>query len=63
LLSYTQFKDSTSKSYGANFNSIADYVLSPYNFDIREDVGVGLEGPRGSKQFQYNCDPYYGLPK
>lgn len=63
LVSYTQFKDSTSKSYGANFNSIADYVLSPYNFDIREDVGVGLEGPRGSKQFQYNCDPYYGLPK
>ncbi len=63
LVSYTQFKDSTSKSYGANFNSIADYVLSPYNFDIREDIGVGLEGPRGSKQFQYNCDPYYGLPK
>lgn len=63
LVSYTQFKDSTSKSYSANFNSIADYVLSPYNFDIREDIGVGLEGPRGSKQFQYNCDPYYGLPK
>lgn len=63
LLSYTQFKDSTSKSYGANFNSIADYVLSPYNFDIREDIGVGLEGPRGSKQFQYNCDPYYSLQK
>lgn len=63
LLSYTQFKDSTSKSYGANFNSIADYVLSPYNFDIREDIGVGMEGPRGSKQFQYNCDPYYSLQK
>lgn len=63
LLSYTQFKDSTSKSYSANFNSIADYVLSPYNFDIREDIGVGMEGPRGSKQFQYNCDPYYGLQK
>lgn len=63
LVSYTQFKDSTSKSYGANFNSIADYVLSPYNFDIREDIGVGLEGPRGSKQFQYNCDPYYSLQK
>lgn len=63
LVSYTQFKDSTSKSYGANFNSIADYVLSPYNFDIREDIGVGMEGPRGSKQFQYNCDPYYSLQK
>ncbi len=63
LVSYTQFKDSTSKSYSANFNSIADYVLSPYNFDIREDIGVGMEGPRGSKQFQYNCDPYYGLQK
>lgn len=63
LLSYTQFKDSTSKSYGANFDSIADYVLSPYNFDIREDIGVGMEGPRGSKQFQYNCDPYYSLQK
>lgn len=63
LLSYTQFKDSTSKSYGTNFNSIADYVLSPYNFDIREDIGVGMEGPRGSKQFQYNCDPYYSLQK
>lgn len=63
LLSYTQFKDSTSKSYSANFNSIADYVLSPYNFDIREDIGVGMEGPRGSKQFQYNCDPYYSLQK
>lgn len=63
LVSYTQFKDSTSKSYGANFNSIADYVLSPYNFDIRKDIGVGMEGPRGSKQFQYNCDPYYGLQK
>lgn len=63
LVSYTQFKDSTTKSYGDNFNSIADYVLSPYNFDIREDIGVGMEGPRGSKQFQYNCDPYYSLQK
>ena len=63
LVSYIQFKDSTTKSYGDNFNSIADYVLSPYNFDIREDIGVGMEGPRGSKQFQYNCDPYYSLQK
>lgn len=63
LVSYTQFKDSTTKSYGDNFNNIADYVLSPYNFDIREDIGVGMEGPRGSKQFQYNCDPYYSLQK
>lgn len=63
LLSYTQFKDSTQKTFSDNFKTIDDYVLSPYNFDIREDIGVGMEGPRGSKQFQYNADPYYSLQK
>lgn len=63
LLSYTQFKDSTQKTFSDNFKTIDDYVLSPYNFDIREEIGVGMEGPRGSKQFQYNADPYYGLQK
>ncbi len=60
---YMDFKKATDAAYNANFNSIPDYVLSPYNYSIREDIGVGMEGPRGSNQFQYNCDPYYSLPK
>ena len=63
LESYMQFKDGTKSLYDSYFNPIADYVLSPYNYDIREDIGVGMEGPRGSKQFQYNADPYYSLQK
>lgn len=63
LESYIQFKDSVQKIYDENFNPISDYVLSPYNYSIREDIGVGMEGPRGSCQFQYNCDPYYSLQK
>lgn len=63
LENYLTFKASTDKVFGDNFNQIADYVLSPYNYDIRKDIGVGMEGPRGSKQFQYNCDPYYSLQK
>lgn len=63
LENYLIFKNSTDKVFGDNFNQIADYVLSPYNYDIRKDIGVGMEGPRGSKQFQYNCDPYYSLQK
>lgn len=63
LVGYMQFKNSTDALYASNFNKIDDYVLSPYNFDIREDIGVGMEGPRGSKQFQYNSDPYYSLQK
>ncbi len=57
------FKKATDALYDSNFNSIPDYVLSPYDYAIREDIGVGMEGPRGSNQFQYNCDPYYSLPK
>ncbi len=63
LEGYMQFKVATDPTYNENFNAIPDYVLSPYNYSIREDIGVGLEGPRGSNQFQYNCDPYYSLPK
>lgn len=63
LNDYIDFRDKTNSLFDASFNPIADYIISPYNYNIREDVGVGLEGPRGSKQFQYNCDPYYSLPK
>lgn len=63
LESYMQFKESTQSVYDDNFNPIKDYVLSPYNYSIREDIGVGMEGPRGSCQFQYNCDPYYSIQK
>ncbi len=60
---YTEFKNSVNGLYASNFNNINDYVLSPYNYNIREDIGVGMEGPRASCQFQYNCDPYYSLQK
>lgn len=60
---YTTFKESTDQLFQSNFNQISDYVLSPYEFSVRKDVGVGLEGPRGSKQFQYNVDPYYSLQR
>ncbi|MDE5651625.1 MAG: DUF885 domain-containing protein [Ureaplasma sp.] len=63
LESYLEFKNSTNQVFSSNFYPIADYVLSPYNYSIRKDIGVGMEGPRGSKQFQYNCDPYYSLQK
>lgn len=63
LKDYIDFKLSTDSEFNSNFNTIKDYVISPYNYDIRVDIGVGLEGPRGSCQFQYNCDPYYSLPK
>ena len=63
LKDYIDFKTSTDSTYNPNFNPIKDYVISPYNYDIRVDIGVGMEGPRGSCQFQYNCDPYYSLPK
>ncbi len=63
LKDYIDFKVATDDTFDANFNSISDYVISPYNYDIRVDIGVGMEGPRGSCQFQYNCDPYYSLPK
>lgn len=63
LNDYIDFRDKTNGLFDASFNPIEDYVISPYNYNIREDVGVGLEGPRGSKQFQYNADPYYSLPK
>ncbi|MDE5617837.1 MAG: DUF885 domain-containing protein [Ureaplasma sp.] len=63
LESYLAFKNSTNEVFSSNFYPIADYVLSPYNYSIRKDIGVGMEGPRGSKQFQYNCDPYYSLQK
>ncbi|WP_033159902.1 DUF885 family protein [Mycoplasmoides alvi] len=63
LEDYTNFKNTTDPLYNSMFNQIKDYVLSPYNYNIREDIGVGMEGPRGSCQFQYNCDPYYSLPK
>lgn len=63
LKDYIDFKNSTDSTFNPNFNPIKDYVISPYNYDIRVDIGVGMEGPRGSCQFQYNCDPYYSLPK
>lgn len=60
---YNNFKNETDNLYNSNFNPIEDYILSPYNFDIKDDIGVGMEGPRGSCQFQYNADPYLSLPK
>ena len=63
LQDYINFKQATDALFDSNFNPINDYVISPYNYNIREDIGVGMEGPRGSEQFQYNCDPYYSLPK
>ncbi|WP_022935588.1 DUF885 family protein [Mesomycoplasma moatsii] len=63
FLAYQDFKNISDPIYNEMFNNIPDYVLSPYNYTIREDIGVGMEGPRGSNQFQYNCDPYYSLPK
>ena len=63
LQDYINFKEATDKVFDSNFNPIKDYVISPYNYNIREDIGVGMEGPRDSQQFQYNCDPYYSLPK
>ena len=63
LIEYNQFKLSTDKLYDSLFKKIFDYKLSPYNYIDRFDAGVGLEGPRESRQFKYNCDPYYSLPK
>lgn len=60
---YHQFKDTTQK-YGASFfgKEVPDYGIQTYNFSERAYEGVGAYSS-DVKNFMFNCDPYYGLPK
>ncbi|ACF07434.1 Bacterial protein of uncharacterised function (DUF885) [Metamycoplasma arthritidis] len=60
---YYQFKETTQK-YGASFfgKEVPDYDVDTYDYSERERSGVGAYNS-GTKNFYFNADPYYGLPK
>ncbi|AWX69159.1 DUF885 family protein [[Mycoplasma] anseris] len=60
---YNQFK-ATTQAYGAKFfgKTVPDYGIDTYEYANRTNEGVGAYN--GSvKNFFFNADPYYSLPK
>lgn len=60
---YKQFKDTT-QEYGRTFfgKEVPDYNIDTYKYEGRDQQGVGAYNSNSLK-FQFNVDPYYGLPK
>ncbi|ACF07433.1 MAA2-related membrane protein [Metamycoplasma arthritidis] len=60
---YYQFKETTQK-YGASFfgKNVPDYGVDTYDYNERDAQGVGAYSSE-AKNFYFNADPYYGLPK